>query len=78
MLLLAQTREDPGNRLGQREDLLHRQKLVEELRLVGHGPEPAPDIELEALLCLAVGAPLASDEADVVHAGQAAVVLGAA
>ena len=78
VLLFTQPREDPADRLRQGQDFFLRHKFVQQLRLVRNSTQSAADVEGETAPQLAVFDPCLGDEADVVHVGQTASVIGAA
>ncbi len=76
--LLSQAPEDPGDRLDGGQELFDRVVLVEQLRLVRRGAQPAADVEIEGALLDPVDRGGAGDGAEVVHHHQAAGLAGAA
>ena len=54
ILLFAQPRENPGNRLRERPQFFDRQERVEQFRLIRNGAQPAAHIHGEAAHFLAV------------------------
>ena len=78
ILLLAQPREHARDRLRQRQELFLRQEFVEQLGLVGHRAQPAPDVGDEPAAQLPVDGAGGRHQAQVVHRYQPARVLAAA
>src|SRR5438552_18053604 len=73
-------REDPGNRLRQRQQLLRRDKRVEQFCLVWDRAQSPADIHFEPeffFASLGVGA-FRGDQAQVMHASESASMLRAA
>ena len=72
VLLFAQAGKHAGDGLRQGQDLVFSDEGVEQLGVVGHGAQPAADVELEAALFLAVHPAGGGDVAQVVHVHQPA------
>src|SRR5580658_8696958 len=75
ILPLTQAGKDSADGLGDGEQLLLGEKLVEQLRGLRHGAQPAPDHELEPSLDLAAHLPRARDGAHVVEVREPTGVL---
>ncbi len=76
--LFTKPGEDAGDGLSDRQQFLCWDELVEQLCLVGHGPQAAPDIQLEASLLHAVDDAGRGDGAEIMHVRQAAGLVLAA
>jgi hypothetical protein len=78
VLFFAVLAEDAADRLGEREQFLHRGKLGQQAGLARHRAESAADDNLETALEPAVDLAHRGGVADIVHLGQTAGVLSAA
>ena len=78
IFLFSQPREDPGNRLRQRQQFLDRHKGIEQFRLVRNGAKSSAHVHGKPALFFAVFGARDGDQAQVVHVREAAGVLRAA
>ena len=78
ILLFSQARENPGNRLGDRQQFFRRQEGVEQFRLVRNGAQSSAHVHGKTAHFLPVFGARDAHQAQVVHVRESAGMLRAA